>query len=472
MNAVPTDTTTTTTTSTTSTTITSSPTTTVPETPVGNADRVYWVNYGLGRIDAKAPDGTGLVTGVVTTGVNQPRALDVDAAHLYWINNDSIGRSDTDGSNQEPNFITGNDGTVSGIAVTATHIYWTTFNGHINRSDIDGTDSTTLVSGASLPYDIVATNNHLYWTEQAGGTLGISDLDGSNANHSFVTNAGSAYGIAATATHLYWGSWGSTGIGRVELDGTNADPSFIPAQCNVAGVAVDATSIYWANACDGTIRRADLDGTNLDTTFVTGASDPAGVAVHFVSSSPSSTTTSTTSSTSSTTSTTLATSTTSTSAPTTTSTTAPTSTTSSSVPALTEDSVLALPQRPLSAGGQQITAGERVRISGSGFVPGEIVDMYIASTPILLGSTIADANGVATIEAVIPAGLEPGAHSLVLHSPSSGIGFRQTVTLTTDATTAALPTTGRDPSRGVLLALLLLASGAMLSLAAQRRSRS
>ena len=120
---------------------------------------------------------------------------------------------------------------------------------------------------------------YVYWTNHDTDTIGRANLDGTNADQSFITRTGAPVGIAVDAEHVYWANDGGT-IGRAELDGTRADQGFIsPGAGTPQGVAVDANHVYWADFSTDTIGRANLDGTNVDQSFISGASDPVGVAV-------------------------------------------------------------------------------------------------------------------------------------------------------------------------------------------------
>src|SRR5215216_2478900 len=59
---------------------------------------------------------------------------------------------------------------------------------------------------------------------------------------------------ASPPRHVYWAN-----NGRVDVDGQNANQSFISGASFPAGVAVDSGHVYWTNDT-GTIGRADLDG--------------------------------------------------------------------------------------------------------------------------------------------------------------------------------------------------------------------
>ena len=93
--------------------------------------------------------------------------------------------------------------------------------------------------------------------------------------------------------------------------------------------------------------------------------------------------------------------------------------------------VVALPlaSTPLVAD-KSLSAGGEVSVTFSGFVPGEFVQLIVASTPRVIGSGYADSKGMVTLTGNMPAGLVSGSHTLAVFAPVSGIGFKQRITVT------------------------------------------
>ena len=94
----------------------------------------------------------------------------------------------------------------------------------------------------------------------------------------------------------------------------------------------------------------------------------------------------------------------------------------------------------------QFVAGDAQTISVPGFVPGERVQIILASTPQLLASTTANADGVATATFVFPRDIE-GFHTLAIFAPVSARGMRQAIFIHPVGTViglGALPKTGSE----------------------------
>ena len=141
---------------------------------------------------------------------------------------------------------------------------------------------------------------------------------------------------------------------------------------------------------------------------------------------------------------------------------APTTTTTVAPPAKSVVVALPLAKTPLVAD-NSFAAGGGVSITFSGFVPGEFVQLIVASTPQVIGSGYANAQGVVTLTGNIPAGLAVGNHTLAVYAPVSGIGFKQPISV--EALT--LPVTGS--SQRLWPFMMMLFGGVALIVVSRRR---
>lgn len=116
-------------------------------------------------------------------------------------------------------------------------------------------------------------------------------------------------------------------------------------------------------------------------------------------------------------------------------------------------------------------AGAEVTLVARGFVPGERVTFVLHSDPVVLGTAIADADGVATLTVALPAGVPAGAHTVVATGADSGRAADVGVTLT--GPSDGLAVTGTDPAAlGALVAALLVTGGALVAGARLQRRRA
>ncbi|MBV8997763.1 MAG: hypothetical protein JO304_01810 [Solirubrobacterales bacterium] len=164
-------------------------------------------------------------------------------------------------------------------------IYWANpTSGTIGRSNLDGTDvNENLIIGASGPFMVATYGQHVYWTNANSGTIGRANLDGTGVEENFITGVGQTAGLAVDGQHIYWGNAdvnAQTGtIGRANLDGTDVNENFIDVGDIPIGVAVDSQHIYWTGILSDAIGEANPDGTAVNRTFITGARGPYGIAL-------------------------------------------------------------------------------------------------------------------------------------------------------------------------------------------------
>ena len=127
------------------------------------------------------------------------------------------------------------------------------------------------------------------------------------------------------------------------------------------------------------------------------------------------------------------------------------STTTVPPPALATVQALPVAPTPIVADAT-ISTGEEITISFGGFTPFEFVQLIVASTPQVIGSGYADAQGVVTLRGNLPSDLASGNHTLAVFAPVSGIGFTQPITVSQPL----LPATGSDGQNNLFVIAMLL----------------
>jgi hypothetical protein len=138
----------------------------------------------------------------------------------------------------------------------------------------------------------------------------------------------------------------------------------------------------------------------------------------------------------------------------------PSTTTPTTVAPPSESVVVGLPraETPLVPDNSLPTGGE-VTVTFGGFTPFEYVQLIIASTPQVIGSGYANAQGFVTISGNLPTTLRSGNHTLAVYAPVSGVGFSQPITVSQPK----LPATGsNDQDRLLMVALMLLIGGLLM----------
>lgn len=108
--------------------------------------------------------------------------------------------------------------------------------------------------------------------------------------------------------------------------------------------------------------------------------------------------------------------------------------------------------------------GGTVTVDGSGFEPGESIEIWLHSTPVLLFSGVASAGGLVHQNVIIPAGTAAGAHQIQLVGAISG-------STSINLTVLALAATGVDIAFPVTAAGVLLLGGLALLLVRRRQKQ-
>ena len=207
---------------------------------------------------------------------------------MYFLDSDDneIYRSNLDGSDIDT-LVTGQDLVLASIAlnVIAEKMYWTTRN-TVSRANLDGSDVEVLVSGLDFPSGIALDvgAGKTYWAE--GEFIKCADLEGNNVV-TLITEAFNATirGIALdiTGEKIYWVDRNRNRVKRADLDGNNKE-NLINLGIGAAptDIALDLTNgkMYFTESATSNPRigRANLDGSDRDT-LVTNARDPLGIAL-------------------------------------------------------------------------------------------------------------------------------------------------------------------------------------------------
>lgn len=279
------------------------------------------------------------LVGLLVTAVAWTASTSTSDAAIYWANGYTIGRANLDGSNADPSFISQhhllNIGSVCGLAVNESHIYWADANHNtIGRARLDGTEANyAFITDADEPCGVTIDDSHVFWANRAAyfsadgiGSIGRARLDGTESNQEFIPGisrpcdvavddqfiywAGRAggtshigrallagptkvpplvdgielydlCGVVVNEEHLFWGGFSETvGVGRVAVDGSNPEIGFIGGVERPCDLALYGDRVYWAEqSYAGRIGRARLDGSEIEGSIIDGPPYICGVAV-------------------------------------------------------------------------------------------------------------------------------------------------------------------------------------------------
>ena len=197
--------------------------------------KLYWTERtgdSTGRIRRANLDGRNVRLVKNLTSVPHGLALDAAEGKIYVTNAwGKIQRLNVDGSNFQPNLITGLENP-KGLAldVSGGKVHWTEMSGSIRRANLDGSNVEDVATGLGTPINIAIFDNTVYWTEKIGensGEIRFVNLQGNVVTRNTFTQS-FPVGIAVDAVEnkLYWTT--SRGqIGRQNLDGSNLQSNFV-----------------------------------------------------------------------------------------------------------------------------------------------------------------------------------------------------------------------------------------------------
>ena len=157
-------------------------------------------------------------------------------------------------------------------ALAGPMIFWTSFDGRIVRSNLDGSNvevifqqnESTAITGPSLDNE----NGKIYWSDYWGGKIQRANFDGSNVED-VVTGSFNAF-LAAdfVGGKLYWLDRINYDLCRANLDGSQIE-YLITGTIDGGVLAVDSVNskLYWGSEeiyGEPKIKRANLDGTMIE----------------------------------------------------------------------------------------------------------------------------------------------------------------------------------------------------------------
>jgi hypothetical protein len=204
-----------------------------------DATDVYVANYGGAGDILKVPKTGGTFTSIAMSST--PWGLALDATHVYWSDEDgTVMRVDKDGQN--PIQIASGDAGAYGLALDATHVFWASLiSGEIKRANLDGTGVTTLATGQTDAFAMVVDATRVYWLRQSGG--GIWSVEKTGGAPKLVTAQPTLWAMAIDSSGLYWTAFNK--IGRTDL--TTMTDTILAASNQAEGIALGSDRVFWCS---------------------------------------------------------------------------------------------------------------------------------------------------------------------------------------------------------------------------------
>jgi hypothetical protein len=247
----------------------------------------------------------------------------------------------------------------------------------------------------TLHFGVTASTTPGTYTNEAGGTASTSGLLGTGATAPVVVSAPTTTTTTAPTT-------------------------------TTTGPTTTTTGPTTTTTGSTTTTTGATTTTTGPTTTTTGATTTTTTGATTTTTGPTTTTTGATTTTTGPTTTTTAPTTTTTAHSTTTTTTGGTTTTTTTPP---PPATCAVATSTAVANPTSVDPGSLIQVSDDCFAPGATLSATLQSTPVSLGTVMADGTGAYLLTARIPLGTEPGTHHIVVVGPG-GAGQTHTSTAT------------------------------------------
>lgn len=186
-----------------------------------NADSIFFNNHAIPSIGRANLDGGGVEQTFVLTGGNNTQHPAVNSTHLFWTNKNSntVGRATLAGGNIESTLLSAKC-ELNGVAVNDQYVYWANDScASIGRAKLTPGGVTDIeqdfipLSVGKGPCGLAVDANHIYWGQwgdDAGGTVGRANLDGTGVDEALVTTTGPTCSVAVGPDPVQLGAGGST----------------------------------------------------------------------------------------------------------------------------------------------------------------------------------------------------------------------------------------------------------------------
>lgn len=260
-----------------------------------DATNVYFTAYFTGNVESCPLSGCGVAPKILSSGDVGSNDIKVDATSIYWANEGagvgggSVKKCTLPGCTQPTTIGTGT--LVEWVQIDASRVYWTSsYDGVVSSCPLAGCggNPTVIASGLTVPWGIAVDASNVYLTiwngsinapATNGGEIAICPLAGCSGKPTALSSVeNQPWQIVVDGTTAYWTNFKDSSVKSCALPSCSNPTIIASGEGGPSGIAVDAKNVYWTNYTSGSVRVCDKTGCDkMSATIAVGQNHPNNI---------------------------------------------------------------------------------------------------------------------------------------------------------------------------------------------------